>query len=301
MNTTQKIRMLFWLTSLINRKGPITLSEINAEWVRRDDSNKMEIERNTFRNYLVTIQELFDVNIPYKQGKGYYIENPSALYKQNIQNSLLEHLQNIDFYTLFRSLGKQIHTENFANGTRYLAAIGEALKKRRCIVMEYQKFVDDDKRTYSLIPCCIKADKRRWYLVAKKQENHKTRIFALDRILSIEITKTPFSRRFLTGVDERLSRLYGVYDDGSQPEKILIQANETSAKYLRTLPLHHSQKEIKPLVFRYYMCVTTDFANELLRYGNQLKVLHPQKLCDMIVQKAKDISDTYQNQNTYED
>jgi len=51
------------------------------------------------------------------------------------------------------------------------------------------------------------------------------------------------------------------------------------AKYLRALPLHHSQKEVETndrhSTFTYYIKPTFDFMQELLSHGADVEVLCP--------------------------
>ncbi|MBQ8521991.1 MAG: WYL domain-containing protein, partial [Bacteroides sp.] len=61
--------------------------------------------------------------------------------------------------------------------------------------------------------------------------------------------------------------------------RIVIRAYPPFTDYLRTLPLHHSQHEVKRTPryadFEYYIRPTFDFRQELLSQGDEVEVLRP--------------------------
>ena len=75
-----------------------------------------------------------------------------------------------------------------------------------------------------------------------------------------------------------------------------VQASE--ANYLRSLPVHHSQKEVERTadysVFEFYVGPARDFIIELRTYGANLRVLEPQWLVDEFRQLAEDYNKIYQ-------
>ena len=67
-----------------------------------------------------------------------------------------------------------------------------------------------------------------------------------------------------------------------EPEHIEIKVEDFQANYLRTLPLHHSQKEVERTeqytIFRFFLRPTFDFIQELLSLGNTTEILSPAHL-----------------------
>ena len=66
------------------------------------------------------------------------------------------------------------------------------------------------------------------------------------------------------------------------PELVSLRVKGLDRDYLRTLPVHHSQKEVERTdeasVFTYYVRPTYDFIQELLSFGANVEVLKPQWL-----------------------
>lgn len=82
---------------------------------------------------------------------------------------------------------------------------------------------------------------------------------------------------------EYFSTKFGVvigYD--VKPERIVIRANEDHKHYLKTLPLHHSQRLIEDYGeyadFELYLSPTYDFVMKLLHVGAMIEVVSPASL-----------------------
>lgn len=85
--------------------------------------------------------------------------------------------------------------------------------------------------------------------------------------------------------------------DDCDMEKVKIKVSASQANYLRDLPLHKSQKEIKQTdeysIFELYLRPTFDFQQELLWNGEYLEVLEPFWLRKEIAQKVRSMWNKY--------
>ena len=65
---------------------------------------------------------------------------------------------------------------------------------------------------------------------------------------------------------------------------VRLRANALQSKFLRTLPLHPTQKVVESTeeytIFEYYIIPTLEFRKELLSCGSAVEVLTPQSLRD---------------------
>ena len=80
-------------------------------------------------------------------------------------------------------------------------------------------------------------------------------------------------------------------------ERVRVQATAFRANYLRSLPLHNSQKELERTpdhsVFEYHIAPTADFIQELRAIGPDIIVLQPQWLRERMAEEAKQIINNY--------
>ncbi|GIJ96097.1 hypothetical protein CAPN001_06660 [Capnocytophaga stomatis] len=124
----------------------------------------------------------------------------------------------------------------------------------------------------------MKVFKQRWYVIGFCSELKDIRIFGLDRILKLQRTTEKFKFPTDFNLEIFFSSSFGVFTD-KQIEKIIIKANEEKTKYLNSLPLHHSQKEIKTegeyTFFEYFLRPTYDFRQEILTHGAEIEIISP--------------------------
>src|SRR5690606_5360908 len=95
-------------------------------------------------------------------------------------------------------------------------------------------------------PYCIKIFKQRWYVLGENTAFNEMRIYALDRIQSITTTNTKFKipKNFIA--DAYFENAYGIVVHPEIPAcDVKLKVFGNSRKYIQTLPLHHSQKEVE--------------------------------------------------------
>jgi predicted DNA-binding transcriptional regulator YafY len=89
---------------------------------------------------------------------------------------------------------------------------------------------------------------------------------------------------------------YGVFRN-QEPTKVLIEATPQSTQFLRLLPLHDSQKELKQFhgntFFEYYIAPTLDFIQELRTHGTDIRVHEPESLVQIFRQEAQKAYEMY--------
>ena len=90
----------------------------------------------------------------------------------------------------------------------------------------------------------MKVYHQRWYVVGYIKELGCIRNIALDRTLEMNISDTPFTLPKNFNAKKYYANTVGIYvNDESKPTKVKIRAYGVQIEYLRTLPLHSSQKE----------------------------------------------------------
>ena len=91
------------------------------------------------------------------------------------------------------------------------------------------------------------------------------------------------------------SEYFGVLTNDTPMVHVVVRAHNWMPNYLRTLPLHHSQREIASTEhytdFSFDIRPTSDFLGELLRHSNGIEVLEPlelrEKMRQMIAETLK--------------
>lgn len=284
MKKTNIFQQYIWIVSTIQRAGRISLKDLNQKWVRSELSEGLEMTRNTFKRHIDAIQDIFGIIIECDKRNGfkYHIENAEVLREDSIQNWMLSSIAVQTAVQESVGLQKQILLEEIPSGQGFLLPLLEAMKANKRIAFTYQKYSEDNIKHYtSAEPYCLKLYKQRWYLLTRIAQEF--RIFSLDRIQSLDILQETFKQDRHFDAKTFFHDWYGVYkEDNMKPEKVVIRAFEKDRYYLRDLPIHHSQQEIRTCQdysdFSYFLYITNDFIGEILRRSTYIKVLEPQHL-----------------------
>ena len=304
MKASEIFKQYIWLTDTIYRSGGITLQELNERWIRTDMSGGLPMTRTTFNRHRMAIEEIFDLCIECQRKGGYfyYIENEEVLKNNKLQHWMLDSLSISNILMESGSLKDRIILESIPSGKEYLQPIINAMKQGYKLGMTYRKFGQQNEYTITIEPYAIKVFKQRWYLLAKDYKRDIPTIYALDRIISLE--ETPESFIFPEDFDTEafFKECYGVLcGTHNKAEKIIIRAYPPFTNYLRTLPLHHSQKELKSTPdyadFEFYLRPTFDFRQELLSQGNEVEVLKPVKFREEMKDMIEKMWKRYQKYN----
>ena len=282
-STAYLFKCYVWLINTIAR-GPISREMINEKWAHSsvNDYKQDYIPESNFHRWKNTIELLFDIQIKCNSNNEYYIEEAADLRGADMHTRMLNLMSMNSLLKDCKELNRQILFEPVPAGEQFLAPIIEALRDKHAIQMTYQGFDKTHPSTFVVEPYCLKMFKQRWYLLAYSPVKDKTLVYALDRMHEVEITKQKYELPNDFDAEFYFRNTYGVSFAEEQPEEVKISISAGQANYLRTLPLHPSQKEEERneeySVFSYYVVPTFEFCQELYQYGSDVEVLAPEKL-----------------------
>ena len=299
-STAYLFNCYIWLLNTIAR-GPISRAAIDEKWAHSSVNEYKQdyLPESNFHRWKSTVEMLFDVHIKCNAYNEYYIEEASDLRGADLRLRLLNLMSMDSLLKDSKELSDQILFEPIPSGEKFLAPIIEALRDKTAIEMTYQGFTKDYPATFIVEPYCLKMFKQRWYVLAYSPGIDKMRVYCLDRIHAIEPTKKKYQLPDDFDAEAYFKDAYGVtvLDEQQQPEKIVITIDEDQADYLRTLPLHPSQKEIEPIngypAFSFYVYPSEEFCQELFKYGSDLEVHEPESLRIFFAEDADKVNKMY--------
>ncbi len=268
------------------RKSPATLQEIQ-DYLKRESELQdynFTVSGRTFQRDLADIRSLYNIDVNFDfSAKVYKINNPD---ETEINNRMLEAFDIFQALNLSEGLSKYIHFEKRKpQGTENLFGLLHATKNHLLVKFTYHKFWDNESSERKLEPYALKEFKNRWYILGKDLADDQIKTFGLDRLSNLEITAKKFSYPKDYNVDNHFENCFGIISpNGKKIEMILLSFDSHQGKYIKTMPLHHSQKVIfednSELQISLKLCITQDFVMELLSHGNRVKVLRPTSLID---------------------
>ena len=260
--------------------GP-TLEDLRDRWLALPGHVGI-LSRDMLTTHRQAIKDFMGIVISAPDRMHYRIMNKESLALDSLANNLLKSLQDYSFLQQYKELGKQIQPEQIETGSRYLRLIGQALRDKQKLLITYQKFSDENPYDAIVHPYCLKADKGRWYILACKEGSEcqePAQCFALDRTLRLTLLPETFVPNRRIKVATYFRDCFGVWRDYEHypVRRVVITCTEKVAHYLRTLPLHHSQKEIRCkeegyASFRYRISPSPDFIAELRKWGDEVKI-----------------------------
>lgn len=294
-----QVNVYFWLIDTI-ASGNLTRDDINRRWAhcRYNDNHEEEFPERKFHRYKEEIQEIFDVDIRCSKSRGnvYYIENKDDISggtRQWFLNAMAVH----SMMDQAKDITDCVLYEDIPEGTQYLSLIVDAIRHRTQLQLTYHSFNRQEQYELILSPYCLKVFKQRWYVAGCPSTHpNETRIYALDRVQTMRPTDQNFIYPKKFDAKTFFAPYYGVFRNAT-PTKVIIEATPASTQFLRLLPLHDSQKELRQFhgntFFEYYIAPTLDFIQELRTHGTDIRVREPEELVAIFRNEAQKAYEMY--------
>lgn len=296
------LKRYLWLIDTLKRNGEMTFDEIANKWSNSSvNDNGSELSKRTFYNHCQAVARHFGIDIECRRGRGlnlYRIVNPEAIEENSLTKWAIDSFALGELLLGNASIADKILLEDIPSGREWLEPILKALQHNLELSIDYENFVGT-KFSGLVKPLCVKLFKRRWYLVSLL-DNSRIRIFSLDRVKNLNVTDSSFEYPKDFDAADYFRDVFGIVAGSSgKVDNIVIRTYAELPGYLRSLPMHHSQREISSnenyTDFSLRLRPTFDFIQELLLHRDQLEVLAPETLrneVSVIISKMKNHYET---------
>lgn len=290
-----------WLLNTLMQNKRLSFEEIKQKWessVFNYDAKPLNLR--TFHLHKNAVEEMFDLNIECDSSDGYkyYIDENIPAAQDKARQWLINSFNVVGLVNEGQQIHNRILLEEIPGGAEFLPTIIEAIKQNRELHVKYQPFYDNDASEFTVQPYCMKVYHQRWYVLGYFKERESLRNFALDRTLSIEMTDTVFTYPDDFSPEDFYRNSISIWvPDNPNAVRVVLRAYGIQAKYLRTLPLQQTQKEINTTAeysdFEYSLYLTPDLPKTILSKGTEIEVLEPEELREQIKELAKHIYEKY--------
>ena len=296
---TELLQKYIWLVQTFIRAGEhgLSLEEISDKWESRFDC---EYPRRTFNNHRDAVEDVFGIRISCNRSTNrYFISSSKDVSDENAETAWL-----INTFTVnnMLTLGKErlsgrVSVENIPSGQRHLTSIMDAMTAGSESRISYQKYTSEKASEYTLHPYAVKEVAKRWYIIAYCVERDALRVYGLDRIATLEPTDRKFKMPESFDIDELFATSFGIYLPEGPGQTITFRTSLTEARYLRDLPLHESQKEIKSdgnsVTFSIFVHPNKALIMEICKHGSALEVLTPTSVREAVAAELRKAADLY--------
>lgn len=184
-------------------------------------------------------------------------------------------------------------------GLEHIETLYQSIIKKCTVKLSYQSFKARGANTFHFHPYYLKEYRNRWFVIGIKKKGTPIMTLALDRILSIEGCDVKYVPKQDFNLGVYLNDVVGVtVNQNGQTEKVLLLADNETAPYILTKPIHHSQqvveKSVSGVTIALHVQLNFELEREILGFGDRVKVIAPERLKRRIKDTLEHALDLYQ-------
>lgn len=242
------------------------------------------ITKKTLGNYFKQITDIgYDI---------VYLEHTKSTYKLT-RNNLEDKTEAYDNLLIAHSITKEnidkkilfTGTKEY-RGTEHFFPLKDAIEKKCLVTFMHLNFETGESKEYMVQPYALKENRGRWYLLGFKCDESIPKSFGLDRMSDLLVlTNEKFTPRVFDW-EAHYKDCFAMYSPAKPAERVIISMNTHDANYVRSKPMHHSQKELSATAervrFELYVKITEDFLMELMSRSWSIHVEEPASLRDTL-------------------
>ena len=303
---SKAINRYVWLINTLMQRKSLTFKEICDLWDRSSLTDGKALAVRTFHQHREAIAELFGVEIVCDTNNyKYSIAQPEELKNNSAQQWLFNSFAISNTIEAGRNMKERILFEEIPSGAEFAQTVVDAMQQNRVLFVDYKPFQGEKFELY-LQPYAMRVYNQRWYVVGRFKESGSIRNIALDRILRMEITDEEFSLPEDFDASDYYAHTVGIFvNEGLKPQRVVLRTYGVSTEYMRSVPLHHSQREIatngnESSDFEYHLNLTPELTSKLLSKGDWVEVLEPKELREKVKEQAQAIADLYRKKRFWE-
>lgn len=196
-----------------------------------------------------------------------------------------------------------IHFDNVPDlkGLRLLSPLYNYISNRQSLRIKYKSFNAPTPSEFIICPHLLKEFRNRWFLFGSISSNLSLCNFPLDRIVSVEPADVSFRDNPDFDPEHFFNDVIGVSKHiGSTPRLIKFWANAEQSMYIKTKPIHPSQKLIRQnpddgsCIFRIEVVVNFEMYSVFMSYGPGIQILSPRYVREYIHDKLSEALAKYE-------
>ena len=180
----------------------------------------------------------------------------------------------------------------FLKGIEFLSTLYQFILNKQPVVISYKSFKTETGSTFEISPYYLKQYNNRWFLFGWNHLGKHLQNLALDRIHSIEISQDSFIENQIN-FDDYFEDIIGVSNDlAKDPVTVLIALSENIIPYIKSKPIHGSQK-INENILSLEVKLNYELEALILSYGENMQVIEPEELVNSLKNRISKINLLY--------
>ena len=272
-----KLKIIYLSLNYI-KDFPYVNMERLLEFLERHDIQRSD--RSVYRMFK-NLKEEYGIEVIWDATKGgYYLSEEE-------ETTILKFLKLVEHFVT-----ADLFTTNFSDNTKLLEVVEyehhkefvqlevfkellSAIQHRFEVRFSHYSYYHLRQKEYCVKPLYFKQYQNRWYLIAEDRGVFKS--FGLDRISEIQTTQVVFQPR-LEEAKELYAGIVGLNYSDSERQRIILEFDISQKPYLESLPMHHTQKEIKTdntntYTIELFIAPNYEFQQQVQKYGELVRVV----------------------------
>jgi len=276
------------------KKGPFEWDELELHLDRKSVGSDLNliISKRTLNRDLREIEKLFGLVIEF--------DFKSAKYELKKEESSEDHMELLESFETIQAFGranklsgKVFFEKRLARGTEYLKPILDTIENQEAIHIDYEKYWLWELENRTIRPIALKEYQHRWYVMAWN-ETDQLRFYGLDRIKSLETIPGKVKLPKSPNLESRFLETIGIINDSTEPvETVILTFTEFKGRYIKSMPIHPTQQILVDdgniLQISLRVKINYELVSLILSHGDEVKVEEPERLKEMVKEKAKNI------------
>lgn len=176
-------------------------------------------------------------------------------------------------------------------GLHFIPTIHQAILNKKVLKICYKSFRAFEPHTYFFSPYILKEFRNRWFLFGSHRKANMLLAFALDRMLSVEVSETEkFHADSSFDPELYFENIVGVTKSDTPIQIVRFWASADEAPYIQTKPIHKSQELVQQnedgsAVFQVRVIVNNELIRDLMGYAEGVCVLSHRSLVRIMQKK----------------
>lgn len=243
-----------------------------------------DMSKRTFLRNIESLRDEFGVEIICERTTNTYFINEEG--SENIETfigflkSAIQAQFLVDSVKNFKSISKNIQLSETSSlkGLELLQPLLEAVSEMRTIKFKHINYISDNKKEkeFYIQPHLLKEYLNRWYVFGYVPMLEDFRIFGVDRIMQLELSNETFKLKEGYDPKDFFNNTIGVTYGMAEPIILKIKVKGYSADLIRSKPWHHSQNEIEPEIFTWFLTPNHELKQRIISLTSDAEVLEPE-------------------------
>ncbi len=297
MSQFKSVERLSFILSYVNDHHYPSKEDIMAHLEAKD----MFPTERTFQRDLKTLRDMCFIEVKYNRtNNGYHINEESKPDFDNwmhvfelfntarvINETLAKSSGNIDYIDFDRTTMRM--------DPEILKGLLQAVIDRNMVKFTHHSFWSEKDRPMAIMPHLLKQYQNRWYVYGCFP-NGEFRSFGIDRITDLEILSESFKPK-MKRPKEMFDNIIGLVYENEKVEEVILSYDSFQGKYIKTQPIHASQKILKDdkeeLLISIRVIPNYELEEQILKQSERVTVIQPDWLRLRIIERLKEALNKY--------